>query len=222
MKVKALSFRQPWAELVLQGKKTLDLRTWSTPYRGPLAIYASQTVEKDRCQEHGIDPARLTTGAVIGLVDLVGVVELDAAAYAARAGEHLGGRSYHPPMFGWELSNPRPLAEPVPAKGRLLLFEVEIPATAEIGRPEVDAGQAVPGASPDTLAESLWSDALPFELRVHPESDPKTGQTGLGLSAIQERIVMLGGTLEIKTSPAAGTTVQFSLHLQQKSSTRKG
>lgn len=126
-KVKALSFRQPWAELVLQGKKSLDLRTWSTRYRGPLAIYASQTVEKDRCLEHGIDPNSLTTGAVIGLVDLTGVVELDETAYNARASEHLSGRRFHQPMFGWELANPHPLPEPLPARGRLLLFEIDLP-----------------------------------------------------------------------------------------------
>jgi hypothetical protein len=34
--MKALSFRQPWAELVLQGRKTMDLRTYTTHYRGPL------------------------------------------------------------------------------------------------------------------------------------------------------------------------------------------
>jgi len=53
-------------------------------------------------------------------------------------------------------------------------------------------------------------------------SDPKAAQCGLGLSAIQERIVMLGGTLDIQTGPGAGTTISFSLPLQKKSSAKKG
>ena len=34
--MKALSIRQPWAELIMQGRKTLELRTWRTNYRGAL------------------------------------------------------------------------------------------------------------------------------------------------------------------------------------------
>ena len=188
MKIKALSFRQPWAELVLQGKKSLDLRTWSTRHRGPLAIYASQTVEKERCQEHGIDPDRVTTGAVIGLVDLVGVVELDNTSYAARANEHLGGRQFHSPMFGWELANPRPLVEPQPAKGRLLLFEVDIPETAGEIKPEGLFNEAEQETRADPFAGGLWGEALPFELRLAPEVDPKTRQASYRLGLYQRKV----------------------------------
>lgn len=188
MKIKALSFRQPWAELVLQGKKSLDLRTWSTRYRGPLAVYASQTVEKERCQEYGIDPDRVTTGAVIGLVDLVGIVELDDASYAARANEHLSGRQFHAPMFGWEFANPRPLAEPQPAKGRLLLFEVDIPEIAGEINPKGLLNEAEQEVRTDPFAGGLWGEALPFELRLVPEIDSKTRQASYRLGLYQRKI----------------------------------
>ncbi len=68
--MKALSIRQPWADLILRGRKTLELRTWTVKYRGPLAIHASQTVERQTCLAHGLDPDLVTTGAVIGIVDL--------------------------------------------------------------------------------------------------------------------------------------------------------
>ena len=61
--MKALSFRQPWAELVLQGRKTLDLRTYGTDFRGPLAIHASKTIEKARCRDFDLDPDAVPTGA---------------------------------------------------------------------------------------------------------------------------------------------------------------
>jgi ASCH domain-containing protein len=32
----ALSVRQPWAELILTGRKKIELRTWTTDHRGPL------------------------------------------------------------------------------------------------------------------------------------------------------------------------------------------
>ena len=38
--MKALTLYQPWASLVALGVKTIETRSWSTPYRGPLAIHA--------------------------------------------------------------------------------------------------------------------------------------------------------------------------------------
>lgn len=38
--MKALTLHQPWATLVALGIKTVETRSWYTPYRGPLAIHA--------------------------------------------------------------------------------------------------------------------------------------------------------------------------------------
>lgn len=38
--MKALTIRQPWASLIAAGVKTIETRSWSTKYRGPLAIHA--------------------------------------------------------------------------------------------------------------------------------------------------------------------------------------
>jgi hypothetical protein len=40
--MKALTIRQPWASLVATGVKTIETRSWSTKYRGPLAIHAGK------------------------------------------------------------------------------------------------------------------------------------------------------------------------------------
>ncbi len=39
--VKVLTLRQPWASLVALGVKSIETRSWSTSYRGPLAIHAA-------------------------------------------------------------------------------------------------------------------------------------------------------------------------------------
>jgi hypothetical protein len=139
-----------------------------------LAIYASLTVEKEACRAHGLDPDQLSAGVVIGLVDLVGIVKLDQAGYVASTGQHLSGRHYQEPLFGWELANPRPLPKPVPARGRLMLFEVDLPDT------EISASQTIspmveldPEPGPHR-SEAQWGSALPFELRVIPEAGPQT------------------------------------------------
>lgn len=168
VKVKALSFRQPWADLVVAGKKSLDLRTWTTAYRGPLAVYASNTVDEEASRAQGMDPGRLTTGAVVGLVDLVGIVPLDEASYRAREAEHLAGRSFRQGLYGWELANPRALARPVAARGRLRLFEVELPDGVGDGEAEAPELQEV------GLLAGQW-EGKPFELRVAPEENRRSG-----------------------------------------------
>jgi hypothetical protein len=40
--MKILSVRQPWAALIVSGHKDIENRTWSTRYRGPVLIHASQ------------------------------------------------------------------------------------------------------------------------------------------------------------------------------------
>lgn len=42
--MKALTLTQPWASLVALGEKRYETRSWSTEYRGPLAIHAAKGV----------------------------------------------------------------------------------------------------------------------------------------------------------------------------------
>lgn len=43
--MKAISLWQPWASLVPAGAKPVETRSWSTSYRGPLAIHAAKTTD---------------------------------------------------------------------------------------------------------------------------------------------------------------------------------
>ncbi|MBL8866467.1 MAG: ASCH domain-containing protein, partial [Planctomycetia bacterium] len=39
----ALSIHQPWAHAILHFGKSVENRTWSTSYRGPLLIHAAKS-----------------------------------------------------------------------------------------------------------------------------------------------------------------------------------
>ncbi len=86
--MKALSFHQPRAEQVIRGEKTLDVRTWQASYRGELAVHASGERRDERCRALGFDPAALAYGALVGTVELTGIVALDEAAYEALRDQH--------------------------------------------------------------------------------------------------------------------------------------
>jgi hypothetical protein len=102
------------------GEKDVENRTWTTRYRGPLAIHAGQRFDTDLQpwqQRMAATIDSFPRGAIIGVVDLVDVVRASSSRWAVPA-------SYH-----WILTNAHPI-EPVPARGRLGLWipEVEIPA----------------------------------------------------------------------------------------------
>jgi hypothetical protein len=40
--MEALTLHQPWATAIAEGIKTIETRSWSTSYRGPLAIHAGK------------------------------------------------------------------------------------------------------------------------------------------------------------------------------------
>ncbi len=161
--MKALSFHQPWAELILQGRKTIEVRTWFTRYRGPLAMHVAQALNEQACAAYALEPESLVRGALVGIVEVVDVVPIDEANWQAWQGEHLAIKPYPGPVFGWRLANPRRLAVPVPMAGRQGLYSVpdQLLAAATAGpctREQMAFAWDAPAASHDPQR--------PFELRV--------------------------------------------------------
>ena len=120
----ALSIRQPWAELIMSGRKDVEVRTWSDLYRGPLWIHTGAKVDEIAAKRFRLGP--LFTGGVIGLAELVDIRPMDAALFAAWRPRHLdlsqfsNGRV----LYGWVFEHVRRLAEPRACKGALGIFEL--------------------------------------------------------------------------------------------------
>ncbi len=184
--MKALSFRQPWAELILQGRKTIDLRTWPTKYRGRIAIHASKQVDQKICDHYGLDRATLPTGALVGTVEVVEMVALDETAWERLREQHLKPGPFPGDLLGWRLAEPQRLATPVPARGRLRLFNVadvlldpsapgSPPATPPVTPPpKKRPPQTDKGATYQTGTEAAYDPDKPFELRVTAQADERS------------------------------------------------
>lgn len=75
---KALSVQQPWASLLAYGIKDVENRTWRTSFRGPLAIHASKTFDRDALRDRRVASVLdvmqddFPLGVVVGVVDVVG------------------------------------------------------------------------------------------------------------------------------------------------------
>ncbi len=117
--MKALSLKQPWAELVLQGKKNIELRKWNTNFRGEFLIHASKIPDKKAMNEFGF--TNLPLGMVTGQANLIGVKRyLDEAEFNQDKRLHLATKKFG--QYGFILKDVKRI-EPFPAKGNLNFWE---------------------------------------------------------------------------------------------------
>lgn len=114
--MKALSIRQPWASLIASGRKTIELRSWRTHYRGPLLICS------------GSRPSsawRPEDAAVIGPLGVsVCIVDVIDCRLATPDDAHAACTDPSDGLFAWVLANAR-ATEHRPVKGKLSFFQVE-------------------------------------------------------------------------------------------------
>jgi hypothetical protein len=70
----AISVRQPYVELILQGKKKFEFRSQPTNIRGRVYIYASKKLGGDENDWHQVrsEPDLLPTGVIVGSLQIVG------------------------------------------------------------------------------------------------------------------------------------------------------
>ena len=62
--MKCLSICQPFADLIIQGKKTIELRKWNTKFRGEFLVHAPQKIRFDDCKRLNIK-SNMIKGAII-------------------------------------------------------------------------------------------------------------------------------------------------------------
>jgi hypothetical protein len=129
--MKAVSIHQPWAWAILHAGKNVENRTWATRHRGPLLIHASRSRASYNRQDaalwpelYGVElPAweELTTGAILGIVDVVDCVRVGPAGTLGEGAASVWALEGY---FGWVLANPRVFAKPITYRGAQMLFEV--------------------------------------------------------------------------------------------------
>jgi len=127
--LKCISVSQTFAELIITGKKTIELRKWNTNFRGEILIHAPLKIRIEDCQRLKINQ-RLVTGAIVGKVELYDVKKYNSAKEIREDKEfHLASKYIHEKTFGFFLKNPKQFRIPIPWKGQLGLFDIELPKT---------------------------------------------------------------------------------------------
>ncbi len=121
--MKALSLKQPWAELIVSGMKTIEVRKWNTNFRGEFLIHASKNTDNKKEQEFGFN--NLPAGCIIGKAKLVEVKKYASKKeFEKDAGKHFAKGWWHPKAYGFILTNAKRV-KPKQTKGQLNFFEVK-------------------------------------------------------------------------------------------------
>ena len=102
----ALAVQQPWADLIVRGVKTIEVRSTAARPRGRIYIYASRKLSElpdatIAAQRHDLDIAALPRGLIVGTAELVAcrpaaVTDASAALVSAK---RLSGR------IAWQFTN---------------------------------------------------------------------------------------------------------------------
>lgn len=148
----AVTLYEPWASLVALGWKRIETRSWSTKYRGPLAIHASKngywvaetgtilksagkTPEEIREFRKLAEPWPL--GKILAVATLAGCEETQDIVRQGLSVQEVALGNYSPGRWGWKLEDLRRLPNPVACKGALGLWTV--PQEIESALAEVPA-----------------------------------------------------------------------------------
>lgn len=106
----ALSIRQPWVHHILHNGKSVENRSWSTRFRGPVLLHASATFDgpaTDR-REFIADHPESPLGGIVGMAIITNCVTAMDSTW------------FHGP-YGFVLEDCQPL-EFLPCKGKLGFF----------------------------------------------------------------------------------------------------
>src|SRR4051795_6458249 len=95
----ALSLKQPWAALVVHGRKSIEVRRWPTARRGRILIHAAR-VPDPRPEAWALVPPELyraaqQVGGILGCGDLI-----ECRAYRSPS-EFLADQAHHLNLADW-------------------------------------------------------------------------------------------------------------------------
>lgn len=156
--MKVLTLTQPWATLVAIGAKRIETRSWSTAYRGPLAIHAAKglrgmddgqfqrlcntppfwdVLQRTEYAAGMVLSQLLPRGAIIAVGTLADVVPTRAIPWGVLSPQEFAFGDYSAGRFAWHLANVRRLSEPIPARGALGLWTFEHPALEQLATADV-------------------------------------------------------------------------------------
>lgn len=125
--MKCLSVSQPFASLIIHGKKTIELRRWNTSFRGEFLIHSPKKIRIKDCVRLGINPKNLVKGAIIGKAEIYDVKKYNSKSELFKdSKKHHASKSFQNNKYGFLIKNAKAFRIPIPVKGKLGFFDVKL------------------------------------------------------------------------------------------------
>ena len=133
--MQALTIHEPWASLLVKGKKRYETREWQRNYRGLLAIHSgkqsvhpfdyplglSEILDDSKITQDNLNNNKQKIIAIATLKEIH--LMTDKFINEQSELERLTG-FWEPRRFAWELTNIKPLPQPIAARGMPGLWTV--------------------------------------------------------------------------------------------------
>jgi hypothetical protein len=130
-----LSVRQPWASYLAGGLKSIELRTWSTDYRGWLWIHAAKQLDLDAMEIYDLEPTHFPTGGLLAIAQLAACTPIESPSqWAALRNEHRSPGSFGRGLVGWRFRDVIALREKIDSRGELRLFKFDSATRARVAQ----------------------------------------------------------------------------------------
>lgn len=139
--MKTITIKQPYADVIVEGIKDIENRTWPTKFRGRVLIHASAMQVKARNVNYPHNEiwqmfvpkdnlmrayfSKNTTSAIVGSVEIIDCVINHPSAWAEKCEPiyRFGTDKIVQATYNWVLANPIKFPEPIPAKGKLSFWD---------------------------------------------------------------------------------------------------
>jgi predicted transcriptional regulator len=125
--MKCLSLKQPYAELLVSGKKTIEVRKWNTKFRGRFLVHASKNINEEACKRLKIDQTKFVTGSIIGKANLYDIISYGSKnSFLKDKNKHFASSNYNKPKYAFLVNQTKRFDIPIPIRGKLGFFNVEL------------------------------------------------------------------------------------------------
>ena len=122
--MKAITIKEPWASLIINGYKEYEFRSWKTNYRGKILIHAGKTLEKEYAKKFEEYHLSYGCGEIIGeaVIDDCVLVDEKLNKELNNKNKLVYGNNNHDKTYGFHVTNIKKYYKPIKCNGKLGLW----------------------------------------------------------------------------------------------------
>ena len=125
--MKALTIKEPWASLIINGYKKYEFRSWKTNYRGKVLIHAGN-IEKEMLSRFKDYDLNCLKGVIIGETNITDCIKVDEEfnQELLNIDPIVYRKNNHVSTYAFKLENIKKYINPIPYSGKLGFWNCDL------------------------------------------------------------------------------------------------